>query len=275
MLKRNKLQALKIKSETANKQYFINYRENFPSKERKSKFELTNDVDENLLKVKKIIYILKKLKIFKLQQILEENRALKEKLQRNDEVLTKLINKIEPKTLENLPFLIKGRSNSKNQQFRIRSAASEQNIKGLKRCEIRNNIQSHRDKSQSVSENVKVIENKRNSESFHGNYELLATFNPNSTKNLSGLKEDVKKCMKVKEIEKSIDFSNTPSFHTKQSYESSVSTNVDNSFRVKQQKIMDFSFLEKNEFICEEKKKISPFPKNLFQFMSKKNKFFV
>jgi len=196
---------------------------------------------------------------------------------RNDEFLSKLISKIEPKVLENLPFLIKEHKNIKSRNFRILSAPSEKYLKGLLKCDLKNKIPAYRDKSLSIFHKIpsekKIL--KRNCDSVHDNCELLATFNPNSRNNLLNFKEEAKKILKAKEFENAIDCSNTPSFHRKNSYESSISTNVDYSFRNKKQKFQDFSFMENLDGVINEGKKKSSFPKNLFQFTSKKNKFFV
>ena len=160
---------------------------------------------------------------------------------RNDEFLSKLISKIEPKVLENLPFLIKEHKTIKSRSFRIQSAPSEKFIKGLLKCDLKNKIPIHRDKSLSIF-HKNVLEKKplkRNCDSVHDNREFLATFNPNSTNNLLNFKEEAKKNLKAKEIENAVSGSNTPSFHTKNSYESSISTNVDYSFRNKQQKCQE------------------------------------
>jgi len=206
----------------------------------------------------------------------------------NGEIVSKLINKIEPKTLANLVMLKRQQSlineanfeekkiiRSKN--FRIQSAPSEKFIKGLYKFDVKNKLLTHREKSQSIYSNMDFERKpaaKRGAESLHESSQFLATFNPNSTKNLLSSIEEKKK---TKERENEVDCSNTntPSFHTKHSYESSISTNVDYSFRVKQQKIKDFSFLESNELGAEDLKKNTGFPKNIFQFINKKHKFFV
>lgn len=207
---------------------------------------------------------------------MEENRILKDKLTKNDELLSKLLNKIEPKILEKLPIIFKTNEETTNKQrsFRINSAPSEKYLKGL--YKIDGKKMTHKEKSQSICQTIK-IENKqikRNTESLHNNTEFLATFNPNSTHCLFNLKDDVRKNFKAKQNKDENDCSNTPSFHTKNSYESSISTNIENSFGTKSAKIKEFSFFDINEFGFEEKKKTN-FPKDLFQFLTKKNKFFI
>lgn len=210
-------------------------------------------------------------------------------------MVNKLITQIEPKTLANIAILKQEQNPSSEQplpkneekpvlkpkNFRIQSAPSEKFIKGLAfyKYDVKPKLNSHRDKSQSTYQCIeeKKLPAKRNADSLHENNEFLATFNPNSTNNLLSYKNQEKRNRKeAKGGENEIDVSNTPSFHTKHSYESSVSTNVDCSFRVKQQKIKDFSFFENNEMGADgDQKRNTGFPKNIFQFINKKQKFFV
>ena len=211
-------------------------------------------------------------------------------------MVNKLITQIEPKTLANINILKPDERNPSSEQnlakneekpvtrpknFRIQSAPSEKFIKALAfyKYEVKPKLNSHRDKSQSIYQCLDLEKKqpaKRNADSLHENNEFLATFNPNSTNNLLSYKNQEKRNRKeAKEGENEIDVSNTPSFHTKHSYESSVSTNVDCSFRAKQQKIKDFSFFENNEMGCDDQKRNTGFPKNIFQFINKKQKFFV
>lgn len=156
--------------------------------------------------------------------------------------------------------------------YRMKSAPSEKFIKALpKEREINKKMVSHRDKSQSISQITKN-EKKINSE----NFQLLTTFNPNSKQGLIPLlKEENKKNSKEKEYSEKIS-SNTPSFHTKYSNESSISTTIDCSFGPKQHKNKEFSIFEKGNLVFgKEEKKNEAFPKCLFKFINKKQKLFV
>lgn len=188
-------------------------------------------------------------------------------------MLSHLIEKIDPIILNTIPEKIQTLTRNTFSQKVIKKQEKnlkneDENIKYSSSREIKSQSIFYA-KSKFIKKNFK-----RNCESLHDDRFVLGI----DIRNKGGLNEPVLSKMVMRKNKNNENLSsNTPSFHTKHSYQSSSSTNMDCSFGVIAKQNKEFSFFEeqneKNSNKKEKKKQI--FPKCLFQFINKKQKLFV